>query len=67
MLMTIIFYGQYFIVYSRIDMRHRRRRYYQAGVGCNGIMSVSNISFLSGCTVLAMSIVSVYKNVRAKT
>ena len=32
-----------------------------------GIMSVSNISFLSGCTVLAMSIVSVYKNVRAKT
>ena len=26
-----------------------------------GIMSVSSISFLSGCTVLAMSIVSVYK------
>ena len=32
-----------------------------------GIMSVSSISFLSGCTVLAMSVVSVYKNVRAKT
>ena len=31
-----------------------------------GIMSVSAISFLSGCTVLAMSVVSVYKNVRAK-
>ena len=30
-----------------------------------GIMSVSSISFLSGCTVLAMSIVSVYKNLRA--
>lgn len=32
-----------------------------------GIMSVSGISFLSGCTVLAMSVVSVYKNVRAGT
>lgn len=32
-----------------------------------GIMSVSCISFLSGCTVLAMSLVSVYKNMRAKT
>lgn len=32
-----------------------------------GIMSVSSISFLSGCTVLAMSIVSVYKNIRAKS
>src|SRR5699024_9324373 len=32
-----------------------------------GIMSVSSISFLSGCTVLAMSVVSVYKNVRAKS
>lgn len=30
-----------------------------------GIMSVSCISFLSGCTVLAMSVVSVYKNLRA--
>ena len=30
-----------------------------------GVMSVSAISFLSGCTVLAMSVVSVYKNVRA--
>lgn len=29
-----------------------------------GIMSVSNINFLSGCTVFAMSIVSVYKNMR---
>ncbi len=29
------------------------------------IMSVSCISFLSGCTVFAMSIVSVYKNLRA--
>lgn len=32
-----------------------------------GLMSVSAISFLSGCTVLAMSVVSVYKNLRAKT
>lgn len=32
-----------------------------------GIMSVSSISFLSGCTVLAMSVVSVYKNIRAGT
>lgn len=32
-----------------------------------GIMSVSSISFLSGCTVLAMSVVSVYKNVKAGT
>lgn len=32
-----------------------------------GIMSVSCISFLSGCTVLAMSIVSVYKNIKAKS
>lgn len=32
-----------------------------------GIMNVSSISFLSGCTVLAMSVVSVYKNVRAGT
>lgn len=30
-----------------------------------GVMSVSSISFLSGCTVLAMSIVSVYKNLKA--
>lgn len=30
-----------------------------------GIMSVSSISFLSGCTVLAMSVVSVYKNLRS--
>lgn len=32
-----------------------------------GIMGVSSISFLSGCTVLAMSVVSVYKNLRAGT
>ena len=32
-----------------------------------GVMSVSSISFLSGCTVLAMSVVSVYKNIRAKS
>nr|WP_330397868.1 sulfite exporter TauE/SafE family protein [Lachnoclostridium sp. An169] len=32
-----------------------------------GIMSVSSISFLSGCTVLAMSVVSVYKNIRSGT
>lgn len=32
-----------------------------------GIMGVSSISFLSGCTVLAMSLVSVYKNVRSGT
>lgn len=31
-----------------------------------GIMSVSGISFLSGCTVLAMSVVSVYKNMHGK-
>ncbi len=30
-----------------------------------GVMSVSGISFLSGCTVLAMSLVSVYKSLRA--
>lgn len=30
-----------------------------------GIMSVSSISFLSGCTVLSMSIVSVYKNIKS--
>nr|WP_317283377.1 sulfite exporter TauE/SafE family protein [uncultured Sellimonas sp.] len=30
-----------------------------------GIMSVSSISFLSGCTVFAMSVVSVYKNIKA--
>ena len=32
-----------------------------------GIMSVSSISFLSGCTVLCMSLVSVYRNMRAGT
>ena len=32
-----------------------------------GIMGVSSISFLSGCTVLAMSLVSVWKNLRAGT
>lgn len=32
-----------------------------------GIMSVSCISFLSGCTVLAMSVVSVGKNLRSGT
>ena len=32
-----------------------------------GVMSVSSISFLSGCTVLAMSVVSVYKNLRSGT
>ncbi len=30
-----------------------------------GIMDVSSISFLSGCTVLAMSVISVFKNIRA--
>lgn len=30
-----------------------------------GIMSVSSISFLSGCTVLSMSIISVYKNIKS--
>ncbi len=30
-----------------------------------GIMDVSSISLLSGCTVLAMSVVSVYKNIRS--
>lgn len=32
-----------------------------------GIMSVSSISFLSGCTVLSMSVVSVYRNLKNKT
>lgn len=32
-----------------------------------GIMSVSAISFLSGCTVLSMSVVSVFKNMRSGT
>ncbi|MBC5689234.1 sulfite exporter TauE/SafE family protein [Mediterraneibacter sp. NSJ-55] len=32
-----------------------------------GIMSVSSISFLSGCTVLAMSVISVYKNIKSKS
>lgn len=32
-----------------------------------GVMSVTIISFLSGCTVLAMSLVSVYKNLKNKT
>ncbi|WP_367565345.1 TSUP family transporter [Lacrimispora sp.] len=32
-----------------------------------GIMSVSAISFLSGCTVLSMSVVSVFKNLKAGT
>lgn len=31
-----------------------------------GIMAVTTISFLSGCTVLSMSVVSMYKNMRAK-
>ncbi len=30
-----------------------------------GIMSVSAISFLSGCTVLSMSVVSVFKNIKS--
>ena len=30
-----------------------------------GIMSVSAIGFLSGCTVLSMSIISVYKNIKS--
>lgn len=32
-----------------------------------GIMGVSSISFLSGCTVLTMAVVSVYHNLKAKT
>lgn len=31
-----------------------------------GILSVTTVSFLSGCTVLSMSVVSMYKNMRAK-
>lgn len=31
-----------------------------------GIMAVTTISFLSGCTVLSMSVVSLYKNLRAE-
>lgn len=31
-----------------------------------GIMAVTTISFLSGCTVLSMSVVSMYKNMKAK-
>lgn len=32
-----------------------------------GIMSVSSISFLSGCTVLCMTVVSVYRNMKSGT
>ena len=35
------------------------------GLDALDVMSVSCISFLSGCTVLTMSVVSVYKNMRA--
>lgn len=31
-----------------------------------GILAVTTVSFLSGCTVLSMSVVSMYKNMRAK-
>lgn len=31
-----------------------------------GILAVTTVSFLSGCTVLSMSVVSLYKNLRAK-
>lgn len=31
-----------------------------------GVMAVTTVSFLSGCTVLSMSVVSLYKNLRAK-
>ena len=31
-----------------------------------GIMAVTTVSFLSGCTVLSMSVVSLYKNLRKK-
>ncbi|MDE7334313.1 MAG: sulfite exporter TauE/SafE family protein [Lachnospiraceae bacterium] len=31
-----------------------------------GVMAVTTVSFLSGCTVLSMSIVSLYKNLKAK-
>ena len=37
----------------------------QPVLDATGVMSVSAISFLSGCTVLTMSIVSVYKNLKA--
>lgn len=32
-----------------------------------GIMPVNTISFLSGCTVLSMSVISVFKNLRSKS
>ena len=31
-----------------------------------GVMAVTTVSFLSGCTVLSMSVVSLYKNLKAK-
>lgn len=31
-----------------------------------GILAVTTVSFLSGCTVLSMSVISMYKNMRAK-
>ena len=31
-----------------------------------GVMAVTTVSFLSGCTVLSMSVVSLYKNMKAK-
>ena len=31
-----------------------------------GILAVTTVSFLSGCTVLSMSVVSMYKNMTAK-
>ena len=44
---------------ARCDLRNRRRSYHQAVLDLFQMASVSTISFLSGCTVLSMSLYSV--------
>ena len=44
------------------DLRNRSGSDHKTGTGCAGIIPVHTISFLSGCTVLSMSAISVGKN-----
>lgn len=64
---SCVFCSEYSVFDRRFDLRKRRGAVIIKPVlDAVGVMSVSSISFLSGCTVLAMSVVSVYKKYPGK-
>lgn len=60
-----IFCGQPVGIHRGLHLWYRRWCDHQAGIGRHECDERIMYSFLSGCTVLTMSVVSVYKNMRA--